>query len=473
MLALLLCAALSLQNGGRVVGFTYSSHETVTRHEPVFAQPVEAVDVTFDHINSGNETYREHTGGGAFGASYCDNLTLVSCRFISCWTTERFGGGAFCCDNVNYALVSKCTIESCFGWRDGGALLFNGTEPAKNVHIEYSSIRNCTTHGDGGAVKFILGFERFVLSNTNISDCVAPKSGGAIFSSATSLIGSLEVSKSLITNNTAENGGGFYLSHVSTVLFNQQANVVLNEAKSSKSIYLSEYSEAHFHDSLFHVDRSKGDGVSFSLLSTDASSTADFNGCCFNSTISSKRINGPVHMLGDTKGSVSFRSMCFDLGHDESVSFTGEDPSQTGTDFHCVNCIPPTSASQTPIPPTEPSATATPTESPEPTSTSSSTVAPTSMTASSQFSPTASASFTDEGHHGALSETAIAILSVSAIVVVSVVIAVALICLRRRNSKDAEGLDSTALMNSTSRYDTNFSTVTEVLAPADLETSLE
>lgn len=471
MLALLLCAALALQNGGRV-GFTYSPHATVTSHEYLESVPVEAQDVTFDHLNSGNETYRDHTGGGAFGTSSCDNLTLISCRFISCWTKERFGGGAFCCDNVNYVLVRKCTIESCFGWRDGGAFLFNGTEPAKNVHVEFSSICNCTTHGDGGAIKFIYGFERFVLSNTSISDCVAPKLGGAIFSSATSLIGSLEVSKSWIKNNTAENGGGFYLSHVSIVLFNQYVSVVLNEAKSSKSIYLSEYSEAYFHDSLFHVDRSNGDGVSFSLLSTNASSKAEFNTCCFNSTISSKRVDGPVHMLGDTKGSVSFQGMCFDLGHDESVSFTGEDPSQSGgADFHCVNCIPPTSASQTPIPPTQPSAS--PTESPEPTSTTSPTVVPTSMTASSQFSPTASASFTDEGHHGALSETAVAVLSVSAIVVVAVVIAVALICLRRRKARDTEGLDSTALMKSTSRFDTNFSTVTEVLAPDDIETSLE
>ena len=453
MLAVFLSLTLRVSRAsGR--GHSYSPGSTVRDHDKWITETVYGQSVVFDSIHiSPALPFLEIKGGGAFEAHRCSDINLIGCRFVDC-SADQLPGGAIYFDSVDLVNLQKCSFENC--WSDlGGAFMLDG-------------------------------FETFVMEESNISKCSARSDRGGAFCADNKQRGnsSMLVKESRLEGNSGTIGGGCYVSHVANVDF-QKTKLVLNDAnKGAKSMFLSDYATGNFQRCRFYVSRVEGGYVSSDLENSDETSRVAFDDCCFNST-GTGQAPGVVHFLGNSAGSVTFGYMCFDLSHDESVLFNGADPSLSGSTYwNCENCrpivpttghppTPSTSVSPTVVPTTvvpSDSPTVPPSASPSESQTISFTQTPTSApteTPTTTYSETASASFTDEGEHGGLSQTAITVLAVTLVAVFAIVLIVALVCIRRSQRGDLK-LDTSALMTSTSQFNTNFSTVTEVLPPGEI-----
>ena len=406
-------------------GHSYSPGSTVRDHDKWITETVYGESVVFQAIHiSPAPSFLEIKGGGAFEAHKCSDITLIGCRFVDC-SAEGLPGGAVYFDSVESVKIQKCSVQNCWS----------------NV---------------GGAIYFETEFQKFVMTESNISNCSAPSGcGGAIYAVCKERGGAtMEVKKSRLEGNSGTIGGGCYVSRVAKVDF-QETKLVLNDAtKGAQSMFLSDYSVGNFQGCLFYVSRVEGGFVSFDLENSDETSSVAFDDCCFNST-GTTPAHTVVHFLGNSAGSVTFGYMCFDLTHDQSVSFSGADPSLSGSTYwECENCrpivpttghppTPSTTVSPTlvPTPTFEPSdsPTAPPSASASESQTASFTQTPTSVpseTPTTTYSETASASFTDEGEHEGLSQTAITVLAVTIVAVFAIVLIVALVCIRRSQRGD-------------------------------------
>ncbi|OPX70867.1 MAG: PKD domain protein [Methanoregulaceae archaeon PtaB.Bin108] len=139
-------------------------------------------------------------GGGAI---YAFNAIVDSTSFTNCSATGTYGGGAICTgyQSPGLVLVNSSTFSNCSSI--GSTTTGGGAIYATTVIMNSSSISNCSTSENGGA---IFSASDVSVSHSTFSDCsAAGKNGGALYSD-----GQVSVSGSTFSGCSAFDGGAVF-----------------------------------------------------------------------------------------------------------------------------------------------------------------------------------------------------------------------------------------------------------------------
>ena len=181
-----------------------------------------------DSTISNNTVDNNDDGGGVFASDTIVSVTIIDST-VSGNTTGGAGGGAFLY-NSGSVTIAGSTFDGNYasGW--GGAL-YLGID-GKTITISDSTFSNNTSDSEGGAIDFD-GYDQIVtINNSTIVGNTAGSSsnGGGIWKDEG---GSLTINQSTITENSAENGGGIY---VTSSDFNEVAVTLSGTIVSNNSV---------------------------------------------------------------------------------------------------------------------------------------------------------------------------------------------------------------------------------------------
>ena len=147
--------------------------------------------------NSAFEEGRSSLQGGAMGA-YLSKVEIYNSYFKG--FQAESGGLIWGLNRANISIIDT-TIEYATASKFGGLVYSN-----EGILI----IRNCSVRNANGSALYLLNQEALKVSNSSFELC-SGKDGGVVFSSN---VGSIEISNSLFSNNTAEEkGGSIYLEN--------------------------------------------------------------------------------------------------------------------------------------------------------------------------------------------------------------------------------------------------------------------
>ena len=270
-----------------------------------------------------------------------ENVTITDLHFKKCHCTGE--GSCISCTGVQCLKFLKCSFEECSTEKRGGGL-FMKSDSCQSMIVEDCVFTRCKSLDTGSAL--------YTSVVTHVVSCQFDYNfgrSGTVYCA---------VSKGFDVRNT-------------TFLFNE-CNTTGNDYCAG-CLEIVDVTCANVTDCLFVSDKRKLSGmVSVKLTGGTADSTTNFEGCCFNTSVSDNEAS-VCHIYADYLGQVSFvLPMCFDKSKEESIYFSnGQDPGAGMDIFNCIDCQPPgPEPTPTPIPPTptpEPTPTPTPTPTPEPT----------------------------------------------------------------------------------------------------------
>ena len=160
------------------------------------------------NITNGKSTY----GGGVYnkGIANIDDCIIYS-------NTASSGGGIY---NQGTTTVTSCNISANTASGNGGGIFLNGG----TATLTSSSITKNTASSYGGGI--IIAGGTTTLTSCNISANTASSSGGGIYA-----LGTVALTGSRISGNTAVNGGGIYQSGGTVTL--TSCNITKNTASSA------------------------------------------------------------------------------------------------------------------------------------------------------------------------------------------------------------------------------------------------
>lgn len=151
---------------------------------------------------------RANNYGGVINAQ---NSSVTISDAIFEYSISGRSGGVVCTKNSSIN-VSNCSFTNNNALRKGGAL----TLYANSSLMVFNSTFMYNTASDSGGALYLAGTSRSIIDDSRFIYNVAEESGGAIF---TSIKTAVNITRSIIRNNTADRGAGLTVSLNSSILF--------------------------------------------------------------------------------------------------------------------------------------------------------------------------------------------------------------------------------------------------------------
>ena len=177
--------------------------------------------------------------------------------------------------NVNTHVVSNCSIFDNIAAQDGGAIrVFRA-----NAFILHSDINDNIAGNNGGAISAT--YADIDIQNCSIVANYAGNDGGAIFTDRSEMA----IAQNVISGNVANrNGGAMYFNRVAPRVIN--CTVIANRALYGGGVYVREYTEPFFRNSIFWWNSdSFGQRVSSQIWYADEIEDPDLANCCIQNWI--------------------------------------------------------------------------------------------------------------------------------------------------------------------------------------------
>jgi hypothetical protein len=174
-------------------------------------QPVIEVSnatVTLSSLTLEDNDFSSSSGRGGCLSAENSEMTLDDVHISNCHAGE-YGGGLYFLETNSW--ISNSIIEGSSAERGGGALFLNsngGTDAYEHI-IQHSIVRDNTATQTGGGID---NYDSHVsVRNSIVEDNEAGTNGGGLYSWGDTT-DSLEILNSVIRDNDAQNGAGFYTS---------------------------------------------------------------------------------------------------------------------------------------------------------------------------------------------------------------------------------------------------------------------